>query len=57
MFGEGIEGILSELSEPVLLEFPARNLGPLQYKVDCGLDEWYMEKGPVDISKATVVDY
>ena len=42
--------MLSELSEPILLQFDTSDLGPLQYRQDCGADEYYLEKGAVDIN-------
>ncbi len=54
-FLDSIDGALSELSEPVILEFNARLLGRLKYRLDCGEDEYYV-KGQVDINKATLVE-
>lgn len=51
-FGEQIN---SELAEPILLEFRTSGLNPLKYRLDCGKDEFYLEKGPVDIFKAKLV--
>ncbi len=54
-FSESIDGVIDELSEPIILEFNARLLGKLKYRLDCGEDEYYVERGPVDINEATLV--
>jgi|SRR3989338_1347431 len=56
-FGNTIENGLSELSAPILLQCDGTDLGPLQFRRDCGQDEWYLEKGSVDLSKVTVLEY
>ena len=56
-FGQSIEDMLPALSEPVILQFKATDLGQLQYRNDCGRDEYYVERGPVDIHRACIIDH
>lgn len=43
------------MREPVVLEFLASNLSGLIYHRDCGADEFYVEKGPVNIYSARIL--
>lgn len=45
-----------EFAEPVVLEFEAEKLGPLKYNNDCGADEYYVERGPVNLDLAKLVE-
>jgi len=55
-FGHSIEGMLSELSEPVILGVDSNVLRELKYRQDCGYDEYYLERGPIDISILRIVE-
>lgn len=58
-FGESIDGMLEKLSEAVILEVDSNSLngrGQLTYRSDCGNDEWYLERGPIDLAILTVRD-
>ncbi|MAH07179.1 hypothetical protein CMI38_02930 [Candidatus Pacearchaeota archaeon] len=45
-FGDDIS---EELAEPVLLKFEGNGLGKMGYKKDGDADEYYVEKGPVNL--------
>lgn len=48
-FGKNLK---EEHFEPIILEIRSSSLGKLQYREDCGEDEFYVERGPVSISSA-----
>lgn len=51
-FGESID---TRLAEPVILGFKKDKLGELHYRQDGGADEFYIERGPVNINNARLV--
>ena len=55
-FGESIDGAIGELCEPVILQFNAHDLGHLTYRMDCGGEEYFVERGPIDVHKGRLVD-
>lgn len=55
-FGSSINGMLSELSEPLILEVNSNALEGLKFRRDCGHEEYYLERGSIDVSLLRIVE-
>lgn len=47
---------LEQLLEPLVLEFDANNLGELKQREDGNAVEFYVERGPISLNEAKVID-